>query len=170
MAETLTGSVTVTVDLTHKNVLDLTSVTDAIKKTYSTTFTSGTGANAAENVFHDQRTVTSSATDSLDLSGVLTNAYGTSLTFTKIKGLIVSAASGNTNDVHIQCPASNGFVNWCLAASDGVVVKPGGVFALVNPSSGGYAVTASTGDLLSIINSAGTTSVIYDIIIFGETT
>jgi hypothetical protein len=56
-----------------------------------------------------------------------------------------------------------------MAASDGIQVQPGGIFLLVTPSSGGYAVTASTGDLITMTNSAGSTSVTYDVIIAGET-
>ena len=169
MSENFSGKVNLVVDLTQKNTVDLSVIEDQVKKTYGVTFTNGTGANKAENFFHDQRTITASSTDQLDLSGVLTNKYGVSLTFTKIKGIIISAAAANTNDVQMQCPAANGFLNWCLAASDGIVIQPGGFLAIMNPSSGGYAVTAGTGDLLDLINSAGGTSVTYDIMIFGET-
>lgn len=170
MAEEFSGSLTISVDVTQKNTVDLSTILDNVKKTYSTAFTNGQGANKAENIFHDQRTVTASATDSLDLSGSLTNKFGTTVAFTKIKGIIVFAAAANTNDVQVQGPASNGFINWILAAGDGIAIQPGGVFALVNPSSGGYAITAGTGDLLDFVNSAGGTSVVYDVIIIGETT
>lgn len=169
MSETLIGTVTITVDMTNTNTVDLSTINDNVKKAYSITYTSGTGANAAEAMFHDQRTITASSTDSLDLSGTLANKFGTTVVFTKIKGIIVSAASANTNDVQVTSSAANGFVNAFLATSDGVVVEPGGMFCLVSPSANGYAVTAATGDLLDIINSAGGTSVVYDIIIFGET-
>lgn len=170
MAETLAGSVTVTVNMTNTNTVDLSTIPDNVKRIYNTAFTSGAGANKAEAIFHDTRTISASSTDQLDLSGALTNKFGTTVVFTKIKGIIVSAASGNTNDVHVKSTTTNGMVNMFLATSDGVVVQPGGVFALVNPTSGGYAVTAATGDLLDIINGGAGTTVAYDIIIFGETT
>jgi len=42
------------------------------------------------------------------------------------------------------------------------------MFAVYDPSAGGYAVTNSTGDILQIANSSSGTSVTYDIIVIGE--
>ncbi len=53
------------------------------------------------------------------------------------------------------------------AKPDTVKVKPGGAIALVAPDATGYAVTAGTADQLKVANSAGGTSVTYDIIIIG---
>lgn len=168
MPETLAGNVTVSVNLTNTNTVDLSIIPDNIKKTYNIPFTNGVGLNKAEAIFHDTRTIAASATDQLDLSGTLTNKFGTVVQFTKLKGIFVFAAPGNTNDVQVQSEAANGMVNMFLATSDGIVVQPGGVFLLVNPTSGGYPVTGGTGDLLDIINSAAGSSVDYDIILFGE--
>ena len=62
---------------------------------------------------------------------------------------------------------SNGFTSWVGDATDVVKVKPGGALILVAPDATGYAVTAGTGDLLTITNSAGSTSVTYDVVIMG---
>ncbi len=141
-----------------------------INKTYTVAMTNGTGANKAEQIHQVQGTISASGTDAIDVSGTLTNAFGTTVVFTKIKGIILFAATANTNDVEIISDPTNGLVNWCKATSDGIIVEPGGMFALISPSSGGYAVTAATGDLLNITNSAGGTSVTYDLWIIGETT
>ena len=61
------------------------------------------------------------------------------------------------------------FINWVGDPTDKISVRPGGAFILIAPDATGYAVTAATGDLLKIANSAGTTSVTYDIIIIGAT-
>jgi hypothetical protein len=47
-----------------------------------------------------------------------------------------------------------------------ITVPPGGEVLLTAPVSG-WTVTAATGDILKIVNSAGSTSVDYDIIIAG---
>jgi len=170
MVETIAGSITVTIDLTNTNTVALSVIPDHVKKTYNIPFANGIGANKAEAIFHDTRTIAASSTDSLDLSGTLLDKFGTTVAFTKIKGIVVSAAPGNTNDVQVQSSVTNGMVNMFLATSDGVVIQPGGVFALTNPTAGGYGVTIGTGDLLDIINSGAGTSVTYDIIILGEIT
>lgn len=128
--------------------------------------TSGTGAGAADLLWSDTRTLAASATEDLDLAGVLTGPLGGTLTFARIKGLIVAAAPANSNNVNVTRPASNG-VPLFLAASDGIPVPPGGVFAWFAPTAAGIAVTAGTGDLITVANAGGGTPVIYDVVIIG---
>ncbi|AHE52633.1 hypothetical protein [Sphingomonas sanxanigenens] len=130
--------------------------------------TDGVGANQANNVFSDTRTLAASASESIDLAGSLANVFGVVLTFTAIKAIYVKAAAGNTNDVVIGGAASNAFVGPFADASDKLAIKPGGCVMLVNPSAAGWTVTPSTGDLLLIANSAAGTPVSYDIVIIGE--
>jgi len=148
------------------NALDLSTPVDALSLTQRIQLTSGTGANQADMLWHDQRTLTASATEDLDLAASLTSSFGATLTFARVKALIVIAASGNTNNVNVTRPASNG-VPIFLAAGDGIAVRPGGVHAIIAPDATGYAVTADTGDLLTFTNSAGSTSVTYDVVIVG---
>jgi hypothetical protein len=132
----------------------------------SITLDDGTGANQANMIWTDTRTLSASATENLDLAASLTNAFGTTLTFTKVKAIIVTAASGNTNAVQVTRPASNG-VPIFMAAGDGIAITPGGVFYAAWPDNAGVAVTAGTGDLLTLTNSAGSTSVTYTVAIIG---
>lgn len=166
MAITLSGNVSVSVALDLVNAVDLRSVTDPIRYGANFSFTNGTGANQANEAFADTRTLAASATEDLDLAGGLTDSHGTTLTFTKIKAIIIKAAATNTNNVQVTRPASNGLVAF-MAAGDGVALTPGSCFALIAPDANGIAVTAGTGDLLTITNSAGTTGVTYDIVIVG---
>ncbi len=129
----------------------------------------GTGAGKAEAIYHAQRTLGVSANEELDLNGVLTGAFGVAKDFTKLKALVVYAAVGNTNNVLVGGAATNA-VPIFSDVTDKAVVKPGGMFFLFDPSIGGYTVTPATGDLLRIENSAGGTSVTYDIIVVGEIT
>ena len=128
--------------------------------------TSGTGSGAADMVWSDTRTVNASSTDSLDLAGSLTGALGTTLSFARIKLVAVTAASGNTNNVVVTRPASNG-VPLFSAAGDALPVRPGGVFVWACTDATGVAVTAGTGDLLDIVNSGAGTSVAYSIVVIG---
>lgn len=148
---------------------DLASVAAKIAAALSVEFTDGAGAGQANVIWQDTRTVTASSNEDLDLSGSLTNAVGASAVFARIKAILVKAASGNTNNVNVSRPASNG-VPLFLAASDGIPVKPGGAFLWVAPDASGIAVTASSGDLINLANSGGSTSVTYDIVIIGAAT
>lgn len=166
----LTGSVAVRVQMTHDAALDLATSRLSLDKDYTIAFTTtGAGANAVNRLFTDTRTLTASATEDLDLAGVLTDSFGQTLTFARVKYIVIKAAAANTNSVQITRPASNGLVLF-MAASDGISLAPGEVFVWVSPGAAGKAVTASTGDLLTITNSAGSTSVVYDVIIGGSAT
>jgi hypothetical protein len=132
-------------------------------------FSDGTGLNEIKQIFSDSRTLAASTNEDLDLAGGLVNALGQTLTFTKIRGIIVRAAAANTNNVVVGNATSNGFATWVGAAAHTLIVRPGGMLALFAPDATGYAVTASTGDLLRIANSGSGSSVTYDLILIGTT-
>jgi hypothetical protein len=163
MAETFSGNIKFSLSGTFASDNDLSTVQQAINYAKAFNLTSGTGADQANMIFMDQRTIGGSA-DDLDLYGGLTNSFGTTINFSVVKGIIVYAASGNSGNVTLGGDGS-AVVNWVGDASDTVVVKPGGLFALVDPSAGGYAVTNSSADVLQV---AGTENDIYDIILLGE--
>lgn len=168
MAFSLKSSISLESELT--NPLDLSTPSSLLKLAQQMNFTQGAGAGQSDMIWHDQRTITASSTDSLDLAGTaLQSPFGANLTFARIKLLLVRAATGNTNNVNVTRPASNG-VPWVLAAGDGVPVLPGGLFFWYAPSAAGIAVTAGTGDLIDIVNSGAGTSVTYDIVIVGAST
>jgi len=125
----------------------------------------GTGAQQADQIFTDTRTVAASGTDPLDLAGSLTGPLGGVLTFVKLKAILVRAAAGNANNVRVNRPATNG-VPLFLAASDAIDVLPGGLFLWVAPGAG-VTVTAATGDVINCDNSGSGTSVTYDVAIIG---
>jgi hypothetical protein len=168
-----TGAVNVTQSIqgNQTTALDLGTVSFPFTNTASVSYVSGVGAGAVDMCFTDTRTLSASATEDLDLAGSLTGAFGTTLTFARIKAIQVSAASGNTNNVQVTRPASNG-VPWLLAAGDGIALRPGAAFTWASGSGDatGVVVTPTTGDLITVTNSAGTTSVTYTVVILGCST
>lgn len=162
----LTANIKDAVTATLTNTADFESASSSIADATSITFTDGTGAGQADRIFKDQRTLGASATEDLDLSGALTNIYGTTVVFARIKYIRVSAAAANTNNVNVARATANG-VPLFLAALDAIPVRPGGFFSWGCSDATGIAVTAGTGDLLTITNSGGTTGVTYNITIIG---
>ena len=141
------------------------SAPGGLKRNY--TLTDGAGLNAANRVFTDRRTISASSSENLDLAASLVDAFGATITFARIKGIVVAASSANTNNVLVGGAASNGFVNWVSDSSDVLVVRPGGLFVLLAQHATGYAVTASTGDILKVANSSSGSPVSYDIALIG---
>lgn len=147
--------------------LELSAVSAPLNYRKQIALDNGTGAGKADKIFHDRRTIAASSSESLDLAGSLTDPLGSTITFARVKGLLIAAASSNSNNVVVGGAAENGFDTWVGDASDEVVIRPGGLLALFATDATAYAVTASTGDLLQIANSGSGTSVTYDIVIIG---
>jgi len=166
MATTLTSIVTAQIETTFRNLLDLSTPVDNLTKKVKIELANGTGANSNDLCWHDQRTVSASGTDAIDLAGSLAGPFGASQVFVELRAVMVFAAAANTNNVRVNRPASNG-VPLFLAAGDGIDVPPGGVFLWSCPADGKVTVTASTGDLLNIDNSSSGTSVTYDVVVLG---
>ena len=130
--------------------------------------TNGTGAGNADKIFTDRRTLAASGTEDLDLAGVLLDAFGAAITWARVKGIFISAAAANTNNVVVGAAAATQWAT-LLNATGTLTLRPGSsICAIAGPADAtGWAVTAGTGDLLKVANSAGSTSVTYDIVIIG---
>jgi hypothetical protein len=167
VSTTLTTSIKLDVTTTIVNPLALQTVSAPGEMHASYVWGNGTAAGAADKMWSDHRTLAASTSESLDLAGSLVDAFGATITFARIRGIIVKAASANTNNVLVGGAASNGFLNWVSDQTDVVVVRPGGLFVSIAPDTTAYAVTAATGDLLKVANSSSGTSVTYDIFLIG---
>jgi hypothetical protein len=169
MAFSAKVNVGVTVEQTTSADLQTATAPMAIRKTLA--FTEGVGALQANKVWSDTRTINASSSETLDLSGALTNIFGASAVFAEVKAIYIFAAPGNTNNVHVSAATASpntAFVTWVTAEGGGIVIRPGGVFLLAAADATGYAVTATTGDLLTVANSSSGTSVTYDIVVIGN--
>lgn len=144
--------------------LALEDIKKDFEQDWEQSFGSGTGAGNADKEFDDERTLGDAASESLDLAGGLTDAFGAVITLAKVKVLAIKNKSA-TQTLSVGGAASNGFIGWVGDPTDIVKVGPG-AFALLICDPAGVAVTAGTGDLLKIANSAGATCA-YDIIVVG---
>ena len=98
----------------------------------------------------------------------LETRLGAAVTFVRVKGLFIKAASANTNNVVIGAATSNQWAT-LLNTTGTLTLRPGASLAVVagGADATAYAVTASTGDLLKVASSAAGSSVSYDICIIG---
>jgi hypothetical protein len=162
----LTATVELNVTGTQTSPIDLGTASLPFALSSLVSLTSGTAAGMADRVFTDTRTLGISATEDLDLAGVLTDAFGALITFVKIKALVIKAAAGNTNNVNLSRPAGATGVPLFLAVSDGLVIPPGYTFAWFG-SGTGITVTPTSGDLITLTNGGAGTGVTYDVVIIG---
>lgn len=163
---TLTSRVAVTLTAALASALDLvTAGADLVVKEVQD-FANGTGANQADKVYSDTRTIAASTTEDLDLAGgSLSDALGAALTFVKVRAILIIANEGNTNNLHVGGDANA--VPIFGAAADFIVVKPGGLFLWTAPDAAGVTVTPGTGDILQVANSGAGSTVTYRVVILG---
>jgi hypothetical protein len=169
MATDLTGKFRNEIRLTFDAGSELGTTTDDVlgsSNYWNWTVTNGTSTDEADLVFRDQRTLALSTSENLDLAGSLTDAYGTTITFAKVKALYVKAATANTGNIIVGGAAANTFVGAFADASDKIVIPAGGMYQVADAKTG-WTVTAGTADILKIENDDGAASGTYDIIIVG---
>lgn len=165
MARTLTGTIRAAFGLDYRGDADLGSQQAKLPFADDINIASGNGSGQANLCFFDKRTIAGSGSESLDLAGVLTDAFGQTLTFTRIKAIMIRADAGNAGNIVVGGAPSNGFVGPFADATDKARIAAGDVFLVTNMAAG-WTVTAATGDLLLIANS-GASAATYDIAIIG---
>lgn len=122
----------------------------------------GTAVGQANLLFLDERTVLTAANDDLDLNGVLTTAFGQSFAALELVALFVinapkdPLAAANTTNLTIGGGTNpvTGFMGG-TAPTIGPI-RPNSFVMLGSSDAAGFgAITAGTGDILRIANSAG---------------
>ena len=171
MATALSGAVKITCEPSLKKALDMSTVQDSVTTDgiISWALAFGTAADQANDVWHDQRTLAQSATEELDVSGTLLNAFGDTFTPARIKAIFIKTSSGSTANLLVGGAAANAFSTMFSDASDVLVIRgAGGGVMLMAPDATGYVVTGATGDLLKMTHDGSTTEdMVYDIILIG---
>ena len=161
------ANITINLEGLLQSVLALGTADYKLQGSYLNRLLEGVAAGQIDRWYHAQRTIAASSNEDLDFSGSLLNPLGNTAVMARMKFLLVAAAAGNTNNVNVTRPASNG-VPWALAAGDGVAVAPGETKVLINRiDATGIVVTAGTGDLINFANSGAGTPVTYDILALG---
>jgi hypothetical protein len=165
VAKTLAVTLTDRVQWAFDNAQDLSTPVDAQTVSLGQSFTTGTGANKADRIFADTRSVGDTG-ETLDLYGVLVDSFGAAINFAKIKALIIRNKSTVTGEYLVIGGAAAPAPFFSEPASDKIILGPGGVMKMTWPVDG-IVVTQTTADGLKISAAAGKT-ISYDIIIIGE--
>lgn len=132
----------------------------------------GTGASEFDLLYAAERTVASASNDDIDLSGVLTDALGATITAAEIVGIVIvnKRANGTANTTSLTVGGGSNPFTGFLGGTTPTITKigPGGMFVLISPDATGLGtVAAGTGDILRVANSSGA-SATYQIAILGR--
>jgi hypothetical protein len=168
-------------DLTTKMIAQIqaTASKTSVNATPTTTLdhkvtislTDGTGASKADQVVELDGSLAASTNLEIDLAGSLTDMFGDTVTFARVKAVLIENDSTEADAVLIVGgAAANDWTGPFQDSTDKIEVRPGGIamFACIDATA--WAVTAGTGDLLKIENESGSNACTYRITIIGEST
>ncbi len=164
-----------------------TTVGGALVLQESATLGDGTGADEADEVYHDAGTVAGGGMETLDLAGALSDVFGETVGLARVKALLVRNVSDTTDavDGHTRATeavlrlgggtdgsGASAFDSWCdESAGDGsaaVKLRAGGALGIFAGDATAYPVTAGSADTLALRNT-GTAQAAYELIVVGAT-
>jgi hypothetical protein len=129
-------------------------------------FTDGTDTEEVNQMWSDgSDDMAASGTVTYDLAGGISDAYGDTVTFTKIKAILVRNESDGTVEIEIGGAAANQWYPMFDNANDIEKIAAGGCWFHYNPE--GWAVTAGTGDNFMIANNDSGSTASYSIMVIG---
>lgn len=157
---TITSSFGLTLDKTN---LALSSSKLSLDKDYSIAYTYGTDDNKASMCYSKKHSIAASGVLTLDLDAAsLEDPYGDVLTFTEIKAFRIYLVSENNGSTNVS--VAGDWVTTIFGASTSYPLVKGSIWQHIDTQ--GLAVTASTGDVITITNGDATNAanVFVDII------
>ena len=161
----LTSKIVLNVGTTYTGSSGLGTSIETLNLDYSIDLASGSGANQANVIYSASRSLADDVNEVLDLyaSGTLTDSFGTALTMTRLKTLILYNTS---TDASLLVGGGTTPVALFADASDIVTLPPGGKFMMSAPDATG--ILLSTNKNLKLAhNGTGTSALVYKIIAIG---
>jgi len=152
----LNTTVKASISAVNKKSLDGRDVVDTIPSSADIQLGNGTGYGKADIAFFDTRPLGASSSENLDLSGVLTDAFGQTITAVKVKAIEIENPEASLSTLTVGGAASNTFNGPFSGATYTIDLKPGDKAVFVSRT--GWTVTAATGDILKVANGAGGTA------------
>ncbi len=165
---TLTTKISLGFTTEYTSTGDLSNPRDSMSINRNIELTSGTGANQANVIFTDSRTLTDThahdANEVLDVyaSGSLKDPLGTALTISALKVIYVYNTSTTSS---LLVGGGTTPVGFFADPSDILTIPPGGKWVLTAPNATGWDVT--TNKNIKLQQSGGTGNLVYEIILIG---
>ena len=162
----VSGKLTVRVEIAETKTIDPgRSGSVPLVREYSWSFANGTGAEQANLLWTDERSLATGANEDIDVAASLVNAYGDAAVFAKVKAIIIFAKAANTTILTVSRPATSG-LPFLDTDGDAFKLGPGDFCVFTRRAAAGIAVSAGADDVINILNAAGATAT-YEILILG---
>jgi hypothetical protein len=162
----LSANIVIDFQATLTKPRDLNTALIPLSKRVAYALVDGTGANQVNILFDDNRSLTTTGVDVLNLASGMTNGFGDAIAAVKIKGIFIVSSPTNANPITLRQAASSG-VPLFTGATAGINIRPGGSLLWVAAETTGIAVTVGS-SLLEVVN-GGVPTISYDLVILGAT-
>jgi hypothetical protein len=138
----LTTAINILFNILNTKVDDLSTISDPITIDRTISLADGSGANQADVIFRDTRTLADGANEVLDLyaSGSLLDAFGTALTIETLKVLYLKNKS---SDATLLVGGGTTPIGLCADATDIIKIPPGGILIWSAPDATGLDITTN---------------------------
>jgi hypothetical protein len=161
----LTARIVLGFDAVCQAVQNLSNLVDRLSLNRALDLTNGTGANQANVLYHDERTLADGAEETLDLyGGTLLDGLKNALTMEKLKVLFLKNTS--TDASLLIGGATTTPIDLFVDAADVFKQRAGGVFLTTAPDANGIALTTNK-NLKLAHDGTGTSPLVYEIIAIG---
>jgi hypothetical protein len=139
--------------------------TAALASVWTTDLKNGILADQADLVYTlKAQSIASAGTLSIDVAGTLTDPFGTAFTPAKLRVVWIYSRSNNTTDLTLL--GGGAAVPILNTAATTATLRPGGMFLTTDSSTTGIPVTATTADIIQIVNAAGAAALV-DVVLVG---
>jgi len=166
----LAGVINLQINTQLAKALDMSSAADALSQVIKAfTISDGTGINAANQIWHDERSLNTATSETINVYNPGVNALGDANAMVKVKAVIIhnkSATAGEKLKLGGEGTANAWSAPFDSSNTAKVICGPDGTIALVDPSAAGYVAGSSSNNLLKIEN-VGAGTITYQIFIIG---
>lgn len=171
--------------ITHKSALRIRNkfgitsndgvgtVTDDTEYQYDVEYADGNASNQAQDTIVVNATVLSNDYQTYDLAGGVTDRFGNTITFLKVKEITICNKSTTAGEDIVfggQAATGGNLISTLFngATTAGITIRAGGIMVWADPLTG-ITITGGTADVLMIGNE-GTGPIEFDLIIKGTRT
>lgn len=167
-AGNVNGSISLSLGLSHTATNGISAASESLPSLISQAFSTGVTTNKMNHIYYTENTLAAGASNYLDIVGGLTDSFGQTANFARLRFMAVVANSTNIGDIGVGGPAPNGATRFFGSSNDCVRIPPGGIMFWYCPTANAYSNTAGTADILEMTNFSASVST-YKIYLGGST-
>jgi hypothetical protein len=131
-------------------------------------YENGVAVNQADLQWTVSRTIAGGASETIDLSAGLLDAFNQPLAFAEIVAVIITTDAENEANLELGGAAAEAWVGIFKAATDVIKIPPGAMFAIATGGDNGLGAVDGTSNSLKFTNMSATVACDFTVAILGR--